>query len=448
MALLLLGVSHKTAPAVIRERVSLSGDEAVRMMERLKADGVLDEVAVLSTCNRTEVYGYVQRDHSSTSLNAVRSALSRHARMSAEELDSYCYACEGASVVRHLFTVVSSLDSMVLGEQQILGQVRSAYRLAASRGFTSTVLNRLFHQTMRLGKEVRSKTDLGKQHLSVAAVALDQAKALFGKLAGRSVLVVGAGEMAQLSLRYLVDEGVTDIAVANRTLSHAQNLVEGIECRAVELSDVPAELVCSDIVICSTSSPDYVITRGMVEGICEARGERPLLLLDIAIPRDVDPACGDLPFVRVLGMDDLSRISEENRKIRIEAADDALGLISESMDEFAAWVREGEVIPAIKALRFFADDVVEGELSKLSKHLHDIDDKELQSIRAAMNAVANKLLHRPFKSIHSDAGAYESLQMARSMMALFDLQAVETGFGVDSIELSLESDLDRNTKGE
>ena len=419
MHLVLVGLSHKTAPVAIREKLSLDGDCQTGALQTLSTVGSIGEAVILSTCNRTEVYA-VASDHEA-GVDEIVTFLADEHDIDRAELSRYLYVITGEPVVRHLFRVVASLDSMVVGEAQILGQAKSAYDLALSAGTTGRALNRLFRQSFEVGKRVRTETAIGESAVSISYAAVELAKKVFDSLEGRTVLVVGAGEMSELTLRHLVSNGVRRVYVVNRTFERAEEMAgrfNGIAAPYEQLYDRMRE---SDIVISSTAATDYVITKRDLAPVARSR-TRPLFLIDIAVPRDIDPAANDLGGVFLYDIDDLSGVVEANLEERMAEARRAEGIIDEEIGTFYTWLDSMDVVPTVAAIRAKAEVIRELELEKALRRL-DLSEKELKTIDALTCAIVNKMLHGPtarLKKAAAGRDGYVYLDIARELYGLDD----------------------------
>ncbi len=422
MSIAFVGLNHKTASVTMRERVGFSDTCLPDALATLLACADIEEAVILSTCNRTEIYASI-RDHAS-GFDLLTDFISSYKNVSAHELIPHLYAGDGLDAATHLFNVVCSLDSLVLGEQQILGQVRKAFATASENGATGKVLNRLFHQALGVGKGVRSETDISKSHVSVSTVAVDLAKRVFEDLDRRTVLVLGAGEMGTLAARYLTEQNVGSVIVTNRTYDRALAVASELGGRASRFDDLVECLGLADIVISSTSASHYLITPQILKRAPRRKG-RSLLLIDIAMPRDIDPACERLDDVFLYGMDDLEAIVRENQVGRELAARQAASMVGDEVREFADWLEICDAAPTIQALRERAESIRDAEVARLMKHAKDLDEKDRQSVEAMANALVNKLLHAPIKTLRERAGTADGVRYARAVRDLFNLDESE-----------------------
>jgi glutamyl-tRNA reductase len=386
----------------------------------LKEEGVVAEAVLISTCNRTEVYAVVE-DEGVRARMLDLLAEDRGVDRAALERDTYWLT--DAEVVRHLYRVASSLDSMVVGEGQILGQVREAYRAATEQRCAGQVLNRLFHTSLRVGKRVRSETGIGDSSLSVPRVAVKLAEEVFGTLAGRRTLVLGAGDMSELVVKHLKDRGVADLRIANRTPERARILAERVGGRAVAFEDLAGELPWVDVVVSSTGSGEWVVQGETVAGALELRDD-PLFFVDIAVPRDVDPVVQTLPGVYLYDIDDLQAVVERNAEGRQDAAEAGEALISPAVLEFMGWLSTLNAVPLIRELRGEAEQIRRHELARALGRM-DLPPEEEATVERMSHALVNKLLHGPIQEIKAlaEAGSPpESAEVRRRLLALDGLE--------------------------
>ena len=393
MALALIGLSHRTAPVEVRERLAFPGGGARQALGVLRSEGV-DEAVLLATCNRTELY---LNPDSEAVLDRVEALLTRSAGPLPSSLSRYLYRRTGDDVALHLFRVAAGLDSMVLGEVEVQGQVRDAYLRSAEGqpGMTGAVLNRLFQSALSVGGRVRSETSLSEGTASVASVAVELARKIFGDLRGRRILVLGAGDTAERVVATLAREGVEGVIVANRTYDRALDLAERLSGRAVRLEEITRALAESDIVLTSTSAPHPLITRGTLAEAHPGGRNRPLLMIDIAIPRDIEPEVGALPDVFLYNVDDLQKILDETLDRRRSAAVDAEALVAREADAFGSWLRTLAAVPAIRGLRERGERVRAREVERLLERMPRLNPADRAAIEAFSRRLLNQLLHEP-----------------------------------------------------
>jgi glutamyl-tRNA reductase len=412
-------MSHRSAPVEVRERVAFPPCAGRSFLRRLKDEGVVSEAVLLSTCNRTEVYSVVEEEGARA---RVLDLLAEDRGVERAALEQDTYWLTDAEAVRHLYRVASSLDSMVVGEGQILGQVREAYRAATEEHCAGQILNRLFHTSLRVGKKIRSETGIGDSPLSVPRVAVKLAEEVFGDLAGRRALVLGAGDMSELVVKHLKDRGVADLLIANRTPERARLLAERVGGRAVAFDALTAELPEVDVVVSSTGSGEWVVQSETVAGALEARSE-PLFFIDIAVPRDVDPVVQTLGSVYLYDIDDLQAVVERNAEGRQDAAEEGEAMISPAVLEFTGWLSTLHVVPLIQELRNGAEQIRHHELARALDRM-ELSPEEAASVERMSHSLVNKLLHGPIQEIKARAEAgspIESSEVRRRLMALDDL---------------------------
>ena len=409
-------MSHHSAPVEVRERVAFPPCAGRSFLRRLKDEGVVAEAVLLSTCNRTEVYAVVEDEGAR---GRVLDVLAEDRNVERTSLERDMYWLTDADAARHLYRVASSLDSMVVGEGQILGQVREAYRTATEEHCSGQILNRLFHTSLRVGKQVRSETGIGDSSLSVPRVAVKLAEEVFGSLTGRRALVLGAGDMSELVVKHLKDRGVADLLIANRTPERARLLAQRVGGQAVAFDALAAELPEVDVVVSSTGSGEWVVDSGTVAGALELRSE-PLFFIDIAVPRDVDPVVQTLPSVYLYDIDDLQAVVERNAEGRQDAAEEGEAMISPAVLEFTGWLSTLHVVPLIRELRDGAEQIRRHELARALKRMN-LSPEEEADVERMSHSLVNKLLHGPIQEIKARAEAgspLESSEVRRRLLAL------------------------------
>jgi glutamyl-tRNA reductase len=420
--IVVVGLSFRTAPVEVRERFAAEAIEPV--LARLASREELDEVMFLSTCNRVEV---LARPKSSTeagrarALKAVRDELADRGKVAEHELSGVLYEKEGEDAVRHVFRVTSSLDSMVLGEPQILGQVKSAYDVAVAAGSLRSFLGRCVHRAFSVAKRVRSETAIGAGTVSISSVAVDLSRRVFGDLDDRTVLLVGAGEMAEAAARSL-GKGAKEIRVVNRSLERASALAQRFNGAAAPMSALEAELVLADVVVTSTASPSFVVTRDLVKRVMRARRGRALLFVDIAVPRNVEPSVHGIDNVYVFDIDDLEQqvaLGMEARKSELSAAE---AIVEQEVAQFLVWARGLDVQPAIVALRAKTKGVLVAEVERtLASRLKHLSEGDRAALMQMVESATNKLLHAPTTHLRRAAGDGDAQTVAALLRELFEL---------------------------
>jgi glutamyl-tRNA reductase len=415
---LAIGASHKTAAVELRERLALSNWQAEGFIAELAADEAIDEVAAISTCNRTEFY-VVTRDPVAAEAGAL-GRIAKRAGIRPTELAPVIYSLRNCDAARHLFRVSAGLESMVVGEAEVLGQVRRSYDLALDAGTTGVQLNRLFHSALRTGKRVRTETGIGERSLSVSTVAASLARELIGDLAGRRVVILGAGETAELAARALSDLGADSVFLANRRRDRALALAQRFDGSAIPLDRLPEQLLRADVVIGATSSPTPIVTsEGLAEVVAERRG-RPLVLIDLAVPRDIEAACSKLEGVSVHDIDDLQAVINRNRSVRAAEAGRAEDIVEEEIRSYAKWLATLDSVPTIADLqargREIADTVVIGN----SGQWESASQADLERVALIARTVAQRLLHQPTKALREldGEGTHGRLETVREIFGL------------------------------
>jgi glutamyl-tRNA reductase len=386
MRLLLVGTSHRLAPVEVRERVALDSDGEAALARRLGEDG---EAVCLSTCNRTELY--LAASDTGAAGDRATDELADLGGIPRAELEPYLYRLEQDAAAAHLFRVAAGLDSLVPGEGEIQGQVRSAY----GRGAVGPLLDRLFRHALHTGKRVRTETAIGESPASVASAAAALASQVFGDLTGRRILVIGAGKVGEHAARSLVKRGAKLSFVANRTIDRASSLAERFGGSALPLESIEQELAAADIVVSSTSAREQILAREQVERVLPARKGRPLLLVDLAVPRDLDPAIKGLHGCFLYDIDDLENVVEESLSGRRGEATRAEAIVASEGERFSEWLASLDVVPAIASLRERAEAIRRGELAKAGPRLADLSDRERHAVESLTNQIVNKLLHQP-----------------------------------------------------
>lgn len=393
MILVLLGLNHKTAPVEVREKLACLFAEPAVVYQRLRQLAGVQEAIYFSTCNRVEVL--VATPEPEAVVPALTELLVALPEGPADQLRRAIYQYREEEAIRHLFRVACGLDSLVMGEPQILGQVKAAYRTATEHQATGPLLNRLLHKTFSVAKRVRTETGIGGLAVSVSYAAVELARKIFGSLTGKRGLLIGAGEMAELALEHLKRHGVAEIVIANRTLAHGQILAERFQGRAVPLSELPECLLQADIIISSTGAPDFLLTRDQVKAAMRRRKQRPLFLIDIAVPRDLDPAINDLDNVYLYNIDDLQQVVAGNLRYRQSEAVKAEEIVAAETRKFLQWREQLAVYPTIIALKDKARQICAREVRKTLSHFDHLTPAQRQAIEILAASVADKLLHDP-----------------------------------------------------
>jgi glutamyl-tRNA reductase len=420
--LLALGISHKTAPVALRERLAFSEREAGEFARLATATEEVREAVVISTCNRTEIYLVVGGAGGSLvkAEADILGLLARRAEIRPTELAEAIYSPRNCDAARQLYRVTAGLESMILGEAEIQGQVRRAHETAMRANATGPLSNRLFAAALTTGKRVRSETGIGSSRVSAPSVAVDLALSVLGGLENRHVVILGAGETSELTARALSEQGAGTIFVANRHADRAISLAQRFGGSVVGLDKLPDQLVHADIVLSSTSSPHPILGRDELELVMGERDGRPLLLIDIAVPRDVDPACGELEGVTLYDIDDLQAVIARNLSMRAEETPRALEIVEEEIQRFARWLGQLDALPTVAALRAHGNDIVEQVLAENSGRWEAASERDLARVEAIARAVMSRLLHEPtirLRSLSEDRG-HASLELVRELFGL------------------------------
>jgi glutamyl-tRNA reductase len=397
--IIILGVNHKTAPVAIREQLAFSGDSALPFSELMAMEGCT-ECCILSTCNRVEII-LVSRDPEKTA-TLLRSFLFGKSSLSEEESKKYSYFHKGEDAITHLYRVGASLDSMIVGEPQILGQLKQAYKASSENNCTGAILNRFLHKSFSVAKRVRTETNIGGSAVSISFAAVELAKKIFGDLQGKTVMLVGAGEMAELAAEHLVTQGISQVVVVNRTFENAVKLAKRFNGKAAGLEDLIPQLENVDILISSTGATDLVLMRDEVKPVMKQRMNRPLFLIDIAVPRDLDPDLNKLDNVYLYDIDDLTHVVDINKAERDKEAARGERIVTEETIKFVQWMEGMEITPTIIELRKKADAICNAELERTIGNIKELSPKARKSIEKMAGSIASKMLHDPLNYMKED----------------------------------------------
>jgi glutamyl-tRNA reductase len=416
--LLALGISHKTAPVALRERLAFTAGEASEFSKLATATAEVREAVVISTCNRTEVYLVVGDPVQAES--DVLGLLARRAHIRPTELAQEIYSPRNCDAARQLYRVTAGLESMIVGEAEIQGQVRRAHETAREAGCTGPLSNRLFAAALTTGKRVRTETGIGASRVSVPSVAVDLALSVLGGLEERHVVILGAGETSELTARALADQGAGTIFVANRHADRALSLAQRFGGSVVGLDGLPDQLLRADIVLSSTSSPHPIVGREELELVMRERTGRPLLLIDIAVPRDIDAGCGELEGVSLYDIDDLQAVVARNLSVRAGEAPRAQEIVEEEIVRFARWLGQLDALPTVSALRAHGNTLVEQVLGENEGRWESASPRDLARVEAVAKAVMSRLLHEPTIRLRSlsEARGHASLELVRELFGL------------------------------
>lgn len=420
MNIIVVGLSHKTASVDIREKVAFSPNSIEKPLQELVAlDGIVEGI-IVSTCNRVEIYA-TTRDIAG-GIARIRRFLAEYHHLAYDLLEPHLYSYHGEEAIRHVFRVASSLDSMVVGEPQILGQIKTSYGYAAEYKSSGIILNRFLHKAFSVAKRVRTETKIASSAVSVSFAAVELAKKIFGTLADKTVLLIGAGEMCELAARHFLTNGAKGVMVTNRTFEKAQRLAEDFDGEAIPFDELFLHLHKADIVLTSTGAPHAIITPHDLEEVIRRRRMRPMFLIDIAVPRDIDPAVNDMDAVYLYDMDDLQQVVSANLEGRRQEADKAEAIIAEEIIQFYKWVATLEVTPTIVALRSHFDTLRRAELERTLANWKDAPPDVEKRLDALTSAFMNKLLHQPTTILKKAGQGNRTDLYLDALRALFDLE--------------------------
>jgi glutamyl-tRNA reductase len=434
MFIIAVGVNHRTAPVEVRERLSFTEHSLKDSLNKLRSCPAVEGCVILFTCNRTEIYAATRE--LDEGLNAVRDYLSKRSGMDISQIKNYTYVHTLHDAIRHLFRVAAGLDSMLLGETQILGQVRTAYQLACAGGSTNRVLNTLFQQAIMVGKRVRRETGIDQNAVSISYAAVDLARKTLGDLNGRSVLIIGAGKMSELAARYLVANGVSGIIVSNRSYQRAVDLAKEFSGRAVKFDELYNHLPDSDIVISCTAASHYVVHYRQVAEMMGGLPGKKIMMIDIAVPRDIDPLVAGLPGIALYDIDDLQGVVDQNLAWRSQVAVEAERIIEEELDRFMQWLGTQFVVPTVSALKQWAEQIKQNELRRALNRLGELSEHDRKVVGSLANSIVNQLLHVPVTRLKDYALTSKGHLYTEVLQNLFDLEVEDeqAGSTVKSIE--------------
>lgn len=420
MYILLAGLSHQTAPVEIREKLAFSTTKLEDAYRQLADEKALEGIIILNTCNRTEIYATSR--NIAEGEERLRYFLLSHLGIEEDELEKYLYQPNCYDAINHLFRVSSGLDSMILGETQILGQVKDAYQTARDLKASDGVLNTLFQRAIYVGKKVRTETGIDQHAVSVSYAAVELARNVLGNLQDKSVMIVGAGEMGELAARYLISSGVQSIIVSNRSYEKAVEVAAGLGGKAVYFNQLAAEMQHADIVISCTAAKHYVITEEICREVLLSRKGQKILLIDIAVPRDIEPSLENIDGVYLYDIDDLQHVVDSSYRERQKAAESAKYIIKTELDNFNEWLAALYVVPVITGLKAYGERIKENELKRAFNRLGKVSEREQEVISAMANSIVNQMLHFPVVNLKEMAVSNEGHLYAEVVKKLFGLQ--------------------------
>jgi glutamyl-tRNA reductase len=410
MKFFVVGLNHKIADVDVREKLAFQGDRLEEGLMRFRELPGIDEAMIISTCNRVELYANIQDPGQAT--ESVKAFLAKFHNINRGALDNSLYIYDDMQAVRHVFRVATSLDSMVLGEPQILGQLKDAFELALSKKTTGILLNKLMKKAISVAKRVRTETKIAENAVSISFAAVELAKKIFTELSTKVFMLLGAGEMAELAAKHLIGNGVKEVLVSNRTYDRACDLAQEFNGRPVKFDEFIHEMVRTDIMICSTGAPHYILTKGQMQKVMKERKQRQVFIIDISVPRNIDPEINDLENVYLYNVDDLQGVVDSNMFERQKEAEKAEQIIAEELETFLKWQASLDSVPTIIALREKAEEIRKEELDKLFNKIADLGQKEKEAIEYMATAIMNKLIHPPTAALKGDTENKEMLVAA------------------------------------
>lgn len=420
LSILTLGISYKETSVELRERLSFAGKDTEEVLQNIVSNTNVDECIILSTCNRVEIYAVTEDLESS--VNQLKQFISGYHNIDQNELSPHFYSFVGEQAIRHLYRVASSLDSMVVGEPQILGQVKDAYKIAAKAKSTGLILNKLFHSTFFTAKKVRSETGIGSQAVSISYAAVELAKRIFDDFSERTAVLIGSGEMGELAAKNLINVGINELIITSRNIENARLLAQNLNGKAVGMEEVYYYINHADIIITATDSLDYIIKPVHLKEALNIRKNEPIFLIDIAVPRDIDPRIEELENVYLYDIDDLNGILDENIKSRKQSTKKAEEIINHRVERFSHWLEELKVFPAIVDLKNRFELIKNNEVDKVIKKLDLPDSNQKEIIENMASAIVSKLLHSPLSNLKKESSNYTSSVYVDTLNKLFDLQ--------------------------
>ena len=416
---ILVGVNHKTTPVEIREKLAFSQVKLEASLEQLVSSPEITENIILSTCNRVEIYARVE--NTDRGIQLLQNFICDYHGISRGNLDQYFYSYRDNQAVEHLFRVSSSLDSMVLGEAQILGQVKEAYNTALSFSSTGMVLNQLFEKAFNVAKKVREETGIAERGVSISSAAVELAKKIFEDLENHSVMLVGTGEMAELAAKHLISYGVKTVYVASRTYERAASLAQSLNGCALDFESFKEEMHRADIIITSTAAPNFIIHKEMMEAAVQKRKNKPIFLIDIAVPRDIAPEVNELENVYLYDIDDLQNVVNANMEERQKEAENAMEIIKQEVTKFNNWFSTLDAIPTIVEMRNRAEDMRALEVDKTLKNMDHLSSEDKDAIQQLTQSLVNKILHKPTSNLKKKTQSQDGHIYLKAIRDLFHL---------------------------
>ena len=417
MNILIVGLNHKTADVEIREKIAFNQEKLLKASDALKSFPEIEEFLILSTCNRVELYLVV--NDIQVGIERILTFLSKFHKVDTKTIEKSLYCHTGQDAIRHGFCVASSLDSMVLGEPQILGQLKDSFEFSLDHKTTGVILNKFMRKTISVAKRIRTETCIAHNAVSISFAAVELAKKIFDNLSHTTIMLLGAGEMAELAARHLVNNGIKSVLIANRTFNRAVELARDFNGKAIPFENFKRELIHTDIVLCSTGASDYILKKDEMRHLMKERRQKPIFAIDIAVPRNIDPEINDVDNVYLYDIDDLQGVVNDNLKERKNEAEKAHAIVDEEIQVFFKWYNSLLAAPTITALRKKAEMIRKAELERAKKRLNGVGEKDLKTIEAMTHAIVNKIIHAPTAALRKDTDNCEELSAL--IRRLYDL---------------------------
>jgi len=433
LSIVVVGLSHKTAPVEVREKLSFPNEMVPEALASLMRYESIREALILSTCNRVEIYAYVH--DAAAGVGQIKQFISSYHNLTPDSLAQSLYIHSDADGIRHAFRVASSLDSMVVGEPQILGQLKESFEVALRSKTTGMMLNKLIQKSISVAKRIRTETKIAESAVSVSFAAVELSRKIFGNLEEKTAMLLGAGVMAELAARHFKSNGVKNVLVANRTFEHAVELARELCGSAVHFEDFPSEMVMADILICSTGSPTFVIGPAIVNRVLKSRRNKPIFMIDISVPRNIDPEVNKIDNVFLFDIDDLQGVVDLNREGRAKEAEKAEHIIAQEVQTYQQWEQSLDAVPTIVELREKVETIRRKEVDKTLSQLGDITEKQRDLIEAMSSAIVNKIIHAPIVVLKQSASDPENSGLFAVVRRIFNLdkklkkRVHEKGFG-------------------
>src|SRR5712692_8329439 len=416
MQLALVGLSHKTAPVEVRERLAFSSDGVRNALTALTGRHEVQEAIILSTCNRVEVVAQSSGD------DTIREFLCDFHQIPHDSVSKHLYSFRNADAIRHVFRVTSSLDSMVIGEPQILGQVKEAYRIATDAGTVGMHLNALMNRAFAVAKKIRTETGISQSAVSVSYAAVELARKIFGDLSGKTVMIIGASKMGELAAKHLKRVGVSSVLVTNRTFERAVELAKVFEGAAIPFEHFVDHMVGADIVITSTGAPHFIIGKNLAEQVLHRRKNKPMFFIDIAVPRDIDPAVNEIDNAFLYDIDDLQQVIDGNLKERLKEAMRAEEIVDHEVEAFCLKMQAREIVPTIVELRDGLEKLRRDEIERNRRHLKDLSPEQLAAVDQITKSIVNKILHPPIEQLKQMANDPQGPDLADTIRKIFNIK--------------------------